>query len=61
MSNKKQYSFWRDIRRHLREECIIEANSLDEAVEIHNDGGADYQEVDCFFDDVMDDGIEELT
>lgn len=61
MSKKKEYSFWRDVRKHVREECIIEANSLDEAVAIHNEDGAEYLEVDCFFDDIMDEGIEELT
>ena len=61
MSNKKQFVFYRDIRKHVREECIIEANTLDEAVAIHNDGMANYEEVDCFFDEVMDEGIEELT
>lgn len=61
MSNKKQFVFYRDVRKHVREECIIEANTLDEAVAIHNDGMANYEEVDCFFDEVMDEGIEELT
>ena len=61
MSKKKEYSFWRDVRRHVREECVIEANTLDEAVAIHNNGGLNYEEVDCFFDDIMDEGIEELT
>jgi len=61
MNNKKQYVFYRDVRRHVREECVIEANTLDEAVEIHNNGVLNYEEVDCFFDDIMDEGIEELT
>lgn len=61
MSNKKQFVFYRDVRKHVREECSIEANTLDEAVAIHNDGMANYEEVDCFFDDIMDEGIEELT
>jgi len=26
----KQYIFWRDVNKQVREECIIEANSLDE-------------------------------
>ena len=25
----KQYIFWRDVNKQVREECIIEANSLD--------------------------------
>ena len=61
MSNKKQFVFYRDVRKHVREECSIEANTLDEAVAIHNENGAEYLEVDCFFDDIMDEGIEELT
>jgi len=61
MNKKKQYVFYRDVRRHVREECVIEANTLDEAVAIHNNGVLNYEEVDCFFDDIMDEGIEELT
>ena len=61
MSKKKEYSFLREVIKNTREECIIEANTLDEAVAIHNNGMANYEEVDCFFDDIMDEGIEELT
>jgi hypothetical protein len=51
---KKEYLFWREVRKSVREECCIEANSIEEATEIHNDGGADYEEVDCFFDEIID-------
>ena len=39
---KKEYLFWREIRKSVREECSIEANSIQEATELHNNGEADY-------------------
>jgi hypothetical protein len=57
---KKEYLFWREVRKSVREECCIEANSIEEATEIHNDGGADYEEVDCFFDEIIDEGTDEI-
>ena len=35
MKDKKEYLFWRDVRKHIREECIIEADSLEKAVSLH--------------------------
>ena len=61
MKDKKEYLFWRDVRKHIREECIIEAESMEKAVSLHNEGMTEYEEVDCFFDDVMDEGSEECT
>ena len=34
---------------------------MEKAVSLHNEGMAEYEEVDCFFDDVMDEGSEECT
>ena len=61
MKDKKEYLFWRDVRKHIREECIIEADSLEKAVSLHNEGMAEYEEVDCFFDEIMDEGSKECT
>ena len=58
---KKQYTFWRDVRKHIREECIIEVDSLEKAVSLHNEGMAEYEEVDLIFDEIMDEGSEECT
>jgi hypothetical protein len=30
-SMKKEYLFWREVRKSVREECCIEANSIEEA------------------------------
>jgi hypothetical protein len=30
---KKQFLFWRDVNKRVREECTIEANNLDEATQ----------------------------
>ena len=57
---KKQYVFWQDVKKTVREQCIIEAKDLDEATEIHNEGGADYKEVHCFDDEIIDEGTEEV-
>ena len=57
---KKQYVFWQDVQKTVREQCIIEAKDLDEAREIHNEGGADYKEVHCFDDEIIDEGTEEV-
>jgi hypothetical protein len=57
---KKEYLFWREIRKSVREECSIEANSIEEATELHNNGEADYEEVDCFFDEIIDEGFDEV-
>jgi len=57
---KKQYTFWRDVNKRVREECKIEANSLDEATKIHNEGYCDYVEVDALDEnEILDEGIDE--
>ena len=57
---KKQYTFWRDVNKRVREECTIEANSLDEATKIHNDGYCDYVEVDAHCEhEILDEGTTE--
>jgi hypothetical protein len=56
---KKEYLFWREVRKTIREECIIEADNLEQATEIHNEGGADYEEVDEIFSEINDEGTEE--
>jgi len=55
----KEYIFWQEVKKYVREECVIKANSLDEALEIHNDGGADYKEVHCFDEEITDEGTDE--
>ena len=56
----KQYIFWRDVNKTVREECIIEANSLDEATQKHNEGYCDYIEVDALSDnEILDEGTIE--
>jgi hypothetical protein len=57
---KKQYVFWQEVQKTVREQCIIEAKDLDEATEIHNEGGADYKEVHCFDEEIIDEGTEEV-
>jgi hypothetical protein len=57
---KKEYLFWREVRKSVREECCIEANSIEEATKLLNDGEAEYLEVDCFFDEIIDEGTEEI-
>ena len=57
---KKQFLFWRDVNKQVREECIIEAKDLDEATEIHNEGGADYKQVHCFDEEIIDEGTDEV-
>ena len=57
---KKQYTFWRHVNKRVREECTIEANSLDEATKIHNEGYCDYVEVDALDEnEILDEGIDE--
>ncbi len=55
----KQYIFWRDVNKTVREECTIEANSLDEATKKHNEGYCEYFEVDMFNDEILDEGTIE--
>jgi len=57
---KKQYTFWRDVNKRVREECIIEASSLDEATKKHNEGYCDYVEVDALNEnEILDEGTIE--
>ena len=43
----KEYLFWREVRKTVREECVVEADSLEEATRKHNeDGVADYEETE---------------
>ena len=60
MKDKKEYLFYKDVRRHIREEGVIEANSIEEATKIHNEGMSEYEEVDCWFEEIMDEGSEEI-
>jgi hypothetical protein len=55
----KEYIFWKEVKKHIREELVIKANSLDEATEIHNEGDADYKEVHCFSEEITDEGTDE--
>ena len=56
----KQYIFWRDVNKQVREECVIEANSLDEATKKHNEGYCDYIEVDALDEhEILDEGTIE--
>jgi len=57
---KKQFLFWRDVNKQVREECIIEAKDIEEATEIHNEGGANYEEIHCFDDEIIDEGTDEV-
>jgi hypothetical protein len=57
---KKQYTFWRDVNKRVREECTIEASSLDEATKKHNEGYCNYVEVDSFDEhEILDEGTIE--
>jgi len=56
----KEYLFWRYVRKTVREECTIEANSLEDATKIHNEGHCDYFEVDGDDFDILDEGTEEI-
>lgn len=56
----KQYIFWRDVNKQVREECTIEASSLDEATKKHNEGYCDYFEVDALDEcEILDEGTIE--
>jgi len=54
----KEYLFWREVRRVVREECVIKGKDLNDATEKHNNGGADYEEVDEIFSELNDEGTE---
>lgn len=57
---KKQYTFWRDVNKRVREECTIEAHSLEEATKKHNEGYCDYVEVDALDEhEILDEGTIE--
>ena len=55
----KDYTFWREVSKSVREECWITADSLEKATELHNNGGADYEEVKEYSADIIDEGVEE--
>jgi len=56
----KQYIFWRDVNKQVREECTIEASSLDEVTKKHNEGYCDYVEVDALDEhEILDEGTIE--
>ena len=58
---KKQYLFWREVRKTIREELVVEADNLEEATRKHNeDGIADYEETEEFFSEINDEGTEEI-
>ena len=56
----KQYTFWRDVNKQVREECTIEASSLEEATQKHNEGYCDYVEVDALDEhEILNEGTTE--
>ena len=55
----KEYLFWREVRKTVREECVIEADSLEEATKKHNEE-ADYEETEEIFSEINDEGTEEV-
>jgi len=58
---KKQYIFWRIVKKEVREECSIEASSIEEATTLHNEGYCDYVEVDCYNEnEIIDEGFDEV-
>ena len=58
----KEYLFWREVRKTVREECVVEADSLEEATRKHNeDGVADYEETAEIFSEINDEGTEEVV
>ena len=59
---KKQYLFWREVRKTVREELVVEADNLEEATRKHNeDGIADYEETEEIFSEINDEGTEEVV
>ena len=57
---KKQFLFWRDVNKQVREECIIEAKDIEEATALHNEGYCDYVEVDAHCEhEILDEGTIE--
>ena len=56
----KEYIFWKKVKKEATEECVINANSLDEAVKIHNEGDAPYEETHCSYEQIIDEGIQEI-
>ena len=58
---KKQFLFWREVRKTVREELVVEADNLEEATRKHNeDGIADYEETEEIFSEINDEGTEEI-
>ncbi len=55
----KEYLFWREVRKTVREECVIEADSLEEATKKHNEE-ADYEETEEIFSEINDEGTEKV-
>ena len=56
----KQFLFWREVNKRVREECTIEAKDLDEATKLHNEGYCDYVEVDALDEnEILDEGTTE--
>ena len=56
----KQYTFWRDVNKQVREECTIKASSLEEATQKHNEGYCDYVEVDLLDEhEILNEGTTE--
>ena len=56
----KQFLFWREVIKRVREECTIEAKDLDEATKLHNEGYCDYVEVDALDEnEILDEGTTE--
>ena len=58
---KKQFLFWREVTKTVREELVVEADNLEEATRKHNeDGIADYEETEEIFSEINDEGTEEI-
>ena len=55
-----KFNFWRTIQKTIREECIIEASTLEEATKKHNEGEADYKETEEIESSIEDEGTDVL-
>jgi len=57
----KEYTFWREVKKTVREECTIKANSIEEATKKLSSGdfGTEFHEVYIDNEQIIDEGTDE--
>ena len=56
--SKNKYTFWQQVSKNYHEECVIYADNLEEAQDLLHNGNNEYQILEEFENQILDEGYE---